>query len=79
MPSWRSASRNSATGSNGALSEFVENTLAHVRQETDLLTGSIEFPPTRTSFRDRHVLIVVRGDCHRHDLKALRHIPDVDP
>jgi uncharacterized membrane-anchored protein len=65
---------------NDALSEFVENTLAHVRQETDLLTGSIEFPPTRTSFRDRHVLIVVRGDRHRHDLKALRaYIRDVRP
>lgn len=65
---------------NEALSEFVENTVAHVRQETDLLTGSIEFPPTRASFRDRHVLIVVRGDRHRRDLKALRaYIRDVRP
>ena len=32
-----------------ALAEFAENTVAHVRQETDLLTGGIEFPPTRTS------------------------------
>ncbi len=65
---------------NEALSEFVENTVAHVRQETDLLTGSIEFPPTRTSFRDRHVLIVVRGDGHRRDLKALRaYIRNVRP
>jgi len=63
-----------------ALAEFAENTVAHVRQETDLLTGSIEFPPTRTSFRDRHVLIVVRGDRHRRDLKALRaYIRDVRP
>jgi uncharacterized membrane-anchored protein len=63
-----------------ALAEFAENTVAHVRQETDLLTGSIEFPPTRASFRDRHVLIVVRGDRHRHDLKALRaYIRDVRP
>ena len=30
-----------------ALAEFAENTVAHVRQETDLLTGSVEFPPTR--------------------------------
>jgi uncharacterized membrane-anchored protein len=65
---------------NEALSEFVENTVAHVRQETDLLTGSIEFPPTRAIFRDRHVLIVVRGDRHRRDLKALRaYIRDVRP
>jgi uncharacterized membrane-anchored protein len=63
-----------------ALAGFVENTLAHVRQETDLLTGSIEFPPTRASFRDRHVLIVVRGDHHRRDLKALgAYIRDVRP
>ncbi len=63
-----------------ALAEFAENTVAHVRQETDLLTGAIEFPPTRTSFRDRQVLIVVRGDRHRRDLKALNaYIRDVRP
>jgi uncharacterized membrane-anchored protein len=65
---------------NEALAAFAENTVAHVRQEADLLVGSIEFPPTRTSFRDRHVLIVVRGDRHRRDLKALRaYIRDVRP
>jgi uncharacterized membrane-anchored protein len=63
-----------------ALAEFAENTVAHVRQESDLLTGSVEFPSTRASFRDRHVLIVVRGDRHRRDLKALRaYIRDVRP
>jgi uncharacterized membrane-anchored protein len=65
---------------NEALAEFAENTVAHVRGETDLLTGSVEFPPTRASFRDRHVLIVVRGERHRHDLKALRaYVRDVRP
>jgi uncharacterized membrane-anchored protein len=63
-----------------ALAEFAENTVAHVRQETDLLTDSIDFPATRTSFRDRHVLIVVRGEGHERDLKALRaYIRDVRP
>jgi uncharacterized membrane-anchored protein len=63
-----------------ALAEFAENTVAHVRQETDLLTGAIELPPTKTVFRDRHVLIVVRGEGHRSDLKALRaYIRDVRP
>ncbi len=63
-----------------ALAEFAENTVAHVRQETDLLTGAVEFPATRTSFRDRQVLIVVRGDRHRRDLKALHaYIRDVRP
>lgn len=63
-----------------ALAEFAENTVAHVRQEADLLTGAIEFPATKTSFRDRQVLIVVRGDRHRRDLKALNaYIRDVRP
>jgi uncharacterized membrane-anchored protein len=63
-----------------ALADFAENTVAHVRQEADLLTGAIEFPVTRTSFRDRQVLIVVRGDRHRRDLKALNaYIRDVRP
>jgi uncharacterized membrane-anchored protein len=63
-----------------ALAEFAENTVAHVRQETDLLTGTVDFPPTKASFRDRHVLIVVRGERHRRDLKALRaYIRDMRP
>jgi uncharacterized membrane-anchored protein len=63
-----------------ALAEFAENTVAHVREETDLLTGSIDFPPVKAVFRDRHVLIVVRGERHRHDLKALRaYIRDMRP
>jgi uncharacterized membrane-anchored protein len=63
-----------------ALAEFAENTVAHVRGETDLLTGDVQFPVTRASFRDRHVLIVVRGDRHRRDLKALRaYVRDVHP
>jgi uncharacterized membrane-anchored protein len=65
---------------NRALAEFAENTVAHVRGETELLTGSVEFPSTRASFRDRHVLIVVRGDRHRRDLKALRaYVRDMRP
>ena len=63
-----------------ALAEFAENTVSHMRQEGDLLVGRIDFPPTRTVFRDRHVLIVVRGTTHRRDLQALRaYIRDVRP
>ena len=63
-----------------ALGEFAENTVAHVRGETDLLTGAVQFPPTRATFRDRQVLIVVRGERHRRDIKALRaYIRDVRP
>jgi uncharacterized membrane-anchored protein len=63
-----------------ALAAFAENTMAHIRQEGELLAGRIDFPVTRTEFRDRHVLIVVRGTTHHKDLRTLRaYIQDVRP
>jgi uncharacterized membrane-anchored protein len=63
-----------------ALSAFAENTMEHIREEGGLLAGQIEFPRTRTAFRDRHVLIVVRGTTYRRDLDTLRaYIDDVRP
>ena len=55
------------------------NTVAHMVEEQDLLSGRFGFPSTRADFRDRHVLVVVRGD-HQADLKALRpYIRDLRP
>jgi uncharacterized membrane-anchored protein len=63
-----------------ALHDFTENTMAHLREEGGLLSGAIDLPETRTRFRDRHVLIVVRGTDHVRDLHALRaYIADVNP
>jgi uncharacterized membrane-anchored protein len=63
-----------------ALAAFAENTVAHVRQESGLLGERIDLPSTRTEFRDRHVLIVVRGPGYRKDLRSLRaYIHDVRP
>jgi len=63
-----------------ALHDFTENTMAHLREEGGLLFGTIDLPETRTRFRDRHVLIVVRGTDHVRDLRALRaYIEDVHP
>jgi uncharacterized membrane-anchored protein len=63
-----------------ALAGFAENTIAHLREEGELLAARTDLPPTRTVFRDRHVLIVVRGTAYRKDLRALRaYIRDVHP
>ena len=63
-----------------ALADFAENTVTHIREEGEMLTGSIDLPDTRTDFRDRHVLIVVRGPNYKRDLRALRaYIGDVRP
>jgi len=63
-----------------ALADFAENTVTHMKEESELLSGAIELPETRTTFRDRHVLIVVRGPNYKSDLRALRaYIRDVRP
>jgi uncharacterized membrane-anchored protein len=63
-----------------ALAAFAENTITRLREEGELLAGRIELPRTRTVFRDRHALIVVRGTTYRKDLRALRaYIRDVRP
>lgn len=63
-----------------ALEAFAHNTVQYMLEERDLLAGRIELPRFDTDFRDRPVLIVVRGVDHRRDIKALRpYIRDVRP
>ena len=64
----------------GALEAFARNTVEHMVDEQDLLSGKIELPRFETDFRDRPALIVVRGVNHQADLQALRpYIRDVRP
>src|SRR6266480_164453 len=44
-----------------ALSAFAENTISHIRDERELLSGQIDLPDFDTAFRDRPAMIVVRG------------------
>ncbi|MDQ3936967.1 MAG: putative cytokinetic ring protein SteA [Actinomycetota bacterium] len=55
-----------------ALEAFAENTMTHIREERELLSGEIQLPDFDTSFRDRPVLVVVRGVDHKRDLRILR-------
>jgi uncharacterized membrane-anchored protein len=55
-----------------ALERFAYNTIEHMREERELLTGRIELPRFATDFRDRSSLVVVRGVGHQRDLRALR-------
>jgi uncharacterized membrane-anchored protein len=55
-----------------ALERFAHNTIEHMREERELLAGRIDLPRFRTDFRDRSVLVVVRGVDHQRDLHALR-------
>jgi uncharacterized membrane-anchored protein len=55
-----------------ALERFAHNTIEHMREERELLTGRINLPRFATDFRDRSTLLVVRGVEHQRDLRALR-------
>jgi uncharacterized membrane-anchored protein len=63
-----------------ALEAFARNTVAHMLEERELLSGKIELPRFSTDFRDRAALVVVRGVDHQRDLRALRsYVRDVRP
>src|SRR5205823_9908655 len=63
-----------------ALEAFAENTMRYLRDEGRLLAGSIDFPPLRTRFRERHALVVARGPGHKRDLRIVRsYIRDFKP
>jgi uncharacterized membrane-anchored protein len=63
-----------------ALEAFAKNTIEHMLEERELLSGRIELPRFDTDFRDRPALIVVRGVDHQKDLRMLRpYIRDVKP
>src|ERR1700712_412299 len=63
-----------------ALEAFAQNTIEHMLEERELLSGRIDLPRFDTDFRDRPALIVVRGVDHKQDLRALRpYIRDMKP
>jgi uncharacterized membrane-anchored protein len=63
-----------------ALEEFAENTMRFLRDEGQLLAGTIAFPSLRTSFRDRHALVVARGPGMKRDLRSVRpYVRDFKP
>ncbi|HEV2058314.1 MAG TPA: putative cytokinetic ring protein SteA [Solirubrobacteraceae bacterium] len=63
-----------------ALEAFARNTIEHMLEERELLSGRVELPRFDTDFRDHPALIVVRGVDHEKDLRMLRpYIRDVRP
>jgi uncharacterized membrane-anchored protein len=62
------------------LALFAENTLEYMRAEQFLLLDKPEVPELTVRVKGRHVLIVVRGDQFKEDLRALKgYIDDVSP
>jgi uncharacterized membrane-anchored protein len=55
-----------------ALEAFATNTMTHIREERELVSGNLDLPDFDTTFRDRPALVVVRGVDHKKDLRILR-------
>ena len=60
----------------GLIHDFVCNTLEYARNEMELVSGDCQIPDIKTCMSGKHVLIVVRGQDFRNDLKAIRHYID---
>lgn len=55
------------------LDDFIDNTLSYAKKEKGLVLGHIAIPDVKTKFKDRHVLVVVRGKGYKKDLLAIKH------
>jgi uncharacterized membrane-anchored protein len=55
-----------------ALEGFAENTLRYLRDEARLLSEGVQMPQLKTSFRDRHALVVARAPEAKRDLRTVR-------
>ena len=58
-------------GMNSVLVDFIDNTVEYIRKDSDLLSAELVVPEVKTTFTDRHVLIVVRGYHYKEDLAML--------
>ncbi len=62
------------------LDAFARNTLSYLVEEKALLLDPVDLPAISTRIRDRHVLVVVRGEGYREDLRAIQeYLRDVRP
>jgi uncharacterized membrane-anchored protein len=62
------------------LEQFARNTLEYLSQEKSVLLHPVVLPAIKTPIRNRHVMIVVRGEGYKEDLRAIAdYLHDVRP
>lgn len=62
------------------LEKFVQNTLEYAQQEQWFILGGVNIPDTDIKFKERHTLIVVRGQNYKEDLLAINsYINEIHP
>lgn len=62
------------------LDRFIDNTIEYARKEKGFILGEVEIPHVKTKYKNRHVLIVVRGQDYKQDLSTiLSYIEEMKP
>ncbi len=53
------------------LDRFIDNTIEYAKKEKGFILGDVEIPKVKTNYKDKHVLIVVRGQDYKQDLSTI--------
>ena len=62
------------------LDRFIDNTIDYAKKEKGFILGEVEIPEMKTDYKDRHVLVVVRGQDYKKDLSTiLSYIDEMKP
>lgn len=67
-------------GMSAQIEAFAANTMEYLARERDLLLNQVGIPDVKTDFKDKHMLVVVRGYHYKEDLNLLKaYIRDYRP
>ncbi|SHJ65064.1 putative cytokinetic ring protein SteA [Tepidibacter formicigenes] len=62
------------------LDNFIENTIEYAKKEKGFILGELEIPKIKTHFKNKHALVVVRGQDYKKDLSTIiSYIEEVKP
>ncbi len=50
---------------------FIDNTIDYAKKEKGFILGELEIPKVETKFKNRHALVVVRGQNYKEDLSTI--------
>ena len=59
---------------------IIDNTIEYAKREKGFILGETEIPKMTTNYKDRHVLVVVRGQDYKEDLATIKsYIEEMKP
>ena len=65
------AMQDARKGMSAQIEAFAANTMEYLARERDLLLNAVGIPDVKTNFKNKHMLVVVRGYHYKEDLGLL--------